>query len=72
MLREVDAMSRSPEARLRLIEAAKDAVREWRLHGQLTESCRHLEAAIKATEEEAATRPTQKETEDDLSRVDGE
>lgn len=34
-----------------LLEAAKHASTEWRLHGQLTDSCRVLEAAIaKATE----------------------
>lgn len=34
-----------------LLEAAKHAAMEWRLHGQLTDSCRVLEAAIaKATE----------------------
>jgi len=31
-----------------LIEAAKHAVMEWRLHGQLTDSCRVLEAALVA------------------------
>ena len=29
-----------------LLEAAKHAATEWRLHGQLTDSCRVLEAAI--------------------------
>ena len=29
----------------KLVEAAKDASREWRLHGQLTDSARHLESA---------------------------
>lgn len=29
-----------------LLEAAKHAAMEWRLHGQLTDSCRVLEAAI--------------------------
>lgn len=29
-----------------LLEAARHAVMEWRLHGQLTDSCRVLEAAI--------------------------
>jgi len=29
-----------------LVEAAKHAVMEWRLHGQLTDSCRVLEAAL--------------------------
>ena len=29
-----------------LLEAAKHAVMEWRLHGQLTDSCRVLERAI--------------------------
>lgn len=33
-----------------LLEAAKHAVMEWRLHGQLTDSCRRLEAAIAAVE----------------------
>lgn len=36
-----------------LLEAAKWAVMEWRLHGQLTDSCRHLEAAIDKTEGDA-------------------
>jgi hypothetical protein len=33
-----------------LLEAAKWAVMEWRLHGQLTDSCRHVEAAIAKAE----------------------
>lgn len=33
-----------------LLAAAKDAAREWRLHGQLTDSCRVLEAAIAKAE----------------------
>jgi len=35
-----------------LLEAAKHARTEWRLHGQLTDSCRELEAAIEKAEEE--------------------
>ena len=35
-----------------LLEAAKHARTEWRLHGQLTDSCRELEAAIAKAEEE--------------------
>ena len=37
-------------AALDLLEAAKHAAMEWRLHGQLTDSCRVLEAAIKKAE----------------------
>ena len=33
-----------------LLEAAKHAAMEWRLHGQLTDSCRVLEAAIRKAE----------------------
>ncbi len=33
-----------------LYEAAKHAAMEWRLHGQLTDSCRVLEAAIEEAE----------------------
>jgi hypothetical protein len=33
-----------------LYEAAKHAVMEWRLHGQLTDSCRVLERAIETAE----------------------
>lgn len=33
-----------------LYEAAKHAAMEWRLHGQLTDSCRVLEAAIAKAE----------------------
>ena len=33
-----------------LLEAAKHAAMEWRLHGQLTDSCRILEAAIRKAE----------------------
>lgn len=33
-----------------LLEAAKHAAMEWRLHGQLTDSCRVLEAAIAKAE----------------------
>lgn len=33
-----------------LREAAKHAAMEWRLHGQLTDSCRALEAAIAKAE----------------------
>lgn len=33
-----------------LLSAAKHAVMEWRLHGQLTDSCRVLEAAIAKAE----------------------
>ena len=33
-----------------LLAAAKHAAMEWRLHGQLTDSCRVLEAAIKKAE----------------------
>ena len=33
-----------------LFEAAKHAVMEWRLHGQLTDSCRVLERAIAKAE----------------------
>jgi len=33
-----------------LLRAAHDAAREWRLHGQLTDSCRHLEAALAKAE----------------------
>jgi hypothetical protein len=36
-----------------LYEAAKHAVMEWHLHGQLTDSCRVLEAAIKKAEAKA-------------------
>ena len=35
-----------------LLEACKHAAMEWRLHGQLTDSCRILEAAIKQGEGE--------------------
>ena len=35
-----------------LLLAAKDAAREWRLHGQLTDSCRKLESAITRFEDE--------------------
>lgn len=33
-----------------LLEAARHVVMEWRLHGQLTDSCRVLEAAITKAE----------------------
>ena len=33
-----------------LVEAAKHAVMEWRLHGQLTDSCRKLDAAVAKAE----------------------
>lgn len=33
-----------------LLDAAKHAAMEWRLHGQLTDSCRVLEAAISKAE----------------------
>lgn len=33
-----------------LLEAAKHAAMEWRLHGQLTDSCRVLETAIAKAE----------------------
>lgn len=33
-----------------LLEAAKHAAMEWRLHGQLTDSCRVLEAAVAKAE----------------------
>jgi hypothetical protein len=33
-------------ARRRLYDAAKHATMEWRLHGQLTDSCRKLESAL--------------------------
>lgn len=40
-----------PEDRLReLLDAAKHCVMEWRLHGQLTDSCRNLERAIENAE----------------------
>jgi len=44
------ALARKFAAAEDLIEAAKDAAREWRLHGQLTDSCRVLEAAIARAE----------------------
>lgn len=39
-------ISASPD----LLEAAKHAAMEWRLHGQLTDSCRVLERAIAKAE----------------------
>lgn len=42
----------APDRITRMYEAAKHAVMEWRLHGQLTDSCRELEYAIKEAEEE--------------------
>lgn len=47
---EVDANARLIAAAPDLLEAAKHAAMEWRLHGQLTDSCRVLEAAIKKAE----------------------
>jgi hypothetical protein len=47
-----EPLARLIEAAPDLLEAAKHAAMEWRLHGQLTDSCRVLEAAIsKATGE---------------------
>jgi len=46
----VSAVYLYPDSQLLL--AAKDAAREWRLHGQLTDSCRKLEAAIERFEDE--------------------
>ena len=40
----------NPDAVPDLLEAAKYAAMEWRLHGQLTDSCRVLEAAIAKAE----------------------
>lgn len=45
-----EANSRLIAAAPDLLAAAKDAAREWRLHGQLTDSCRVLEAAITKAE----------------------
>lgn len=44
---EAEANARLIAAAPDLLEAAKHAVMEWRLHGQLTDSCRVLEAAIR-------------------------
>lgn len=44
-----------------LLAAAKDAVREWRLHGQLTDSCRLLERAIVLIESHESGIPPDKD-----------
>lgn len=52
----IAAWERRDESRYReLPEAAKHAAMEWRLHGQLTDSCRVLEAAIERAEESLAS-----------------
>lgn len=48
----VVAIHGSPEL-TELLDAANHAVMEWRLHGQLTDSCRGLVAAIAAVERRA-------------------
>jgi hypothetical protein len=45
-----------------LLEAAKHAAMEWRLHGQLTDSCRKLEAAIAKATPRASTKGTDGQT----------
>ena len=47
---EVEANARLIAAAPDLYEAARHAAMEWRLHGQLTDSCRVLEAAIAKAE----------------------
>lgn len=47
---ECKANAQLLEAAPDLLAAAKHAAMEWRLHGQLTDSCRVLEAAIKKAE----------------------
>lgn len=47
---EAFANARLIAAAPELLEAAKHATMEWRLHGQLTDSCRVLEAAIAKAE----------------------
>lgn len=48
---DADLIAAAPD----LLQAAKDSVREWRLHGQQTDSCRALEAAIARAEGVAPT-----------------
>jgi len=47
---EATANARLISAAPDLLEAAKHAAMEWRLHGQLTDSCRELEAALAKAE----------------------
>lgn len=49
-LRATDEDARLIAAAPDLLEAAKHAAMEWRLHGQLPDSCRVLEAAIAKAE----------------------
>ena len=47
---EVEPVPEADPVKVKLLEAARHAAGEWRLHGSLTDSCRVLERAIAAAE----------------------